>query len=163
VGDGDGRVRPLIDYDYDRVVAWLTRLDHLDPRSTVSFLLATQYFGAVMEPHRGPPRVAKIVVYLRDVGVADPATHWPGLVWAATRTIHIVKDPVMADRLGGDLAALLGNPAVPEWVPLLADPLYRYAGNLPAAAALEADPLWAEIRRRDLTTLLTTLGMPQTF
>ncbi len=149
VGDGGGRVRPLVDYDYDRVVGWLRTLDHLDDRSDYSYLLAARYFGAVMDPISGPPRVRKIVEYFRQVGLADPGRHWPWLVWAATKTHRVVKDKALSSGIADDLAALRDNPDVPSWLPLLASPLYRFAGNVKAADMLDQDPRLIDIRRRD--------------
>jgi hypothetical protein len=153
VGDGGGRVRPLVEYDYDRVVDWLKVLDRLDERSDYSFQLAARYFGAVMEPNLGPARVRKIVLYFRACALADPARRWPELVWAAERTRRVVKDPELSGLIAGDLVALRDNPRVPPWLPLLAAPLYRFAGNVAKAEELETDPVLSKLRRdafRDL-------------
>lgn len=153
VGDGGGRMRPLRDYDYDRVVGWLRRLDSLDDRSDYAHVLAARYFGALVEPKAGPPRVKKIAEYLRQVALGDPAHRWSWLVWAAIAEQHMVKDRALGLTLANDAASLRGNAAVPAWLPLIAIPLYRLAGDEAAARALEADPALAEVRRQALAEL----------
>lgn len=155
VGDGGGRLRPLRDFDYDRVVAWLKTLDHMDARSDYSYELAAHYFGAITAD---PSRRKKIVVYLRDVGMADPAGHWTWLVWAAVTTGHGVDDCNLAAGLADDLVSLRGRADVPDWLPLMAIRLYRLAGNDAAAKALESDPRLMDARRRVTEELAKRLG-----
>ncbi len=159
VGDGGGRVRPLKDYDYDRVVGWLKVLDRLDDQSNYSYWLAARYFGAVLEPNFGPERVRKIVLYFRERAVADPARHWPGLVWAAARVRRVVKDRDLSGLIARDLVALRGDPRVPSWLPLLVPPLYRFAGEIEEAKALETDPEFAALRRGVLRDFLEKLNL----
>lgn len=161
VGDGGGRVRPLVDYDYDRVVGWLRALDHLDDRSDYSYLLAARYFGAVMDPIGGPPRIRKIVEYFHELGFADPGRHWPWLVWAATKAHRVVKDKALCGTIADDLVALRANPDVPSWLPLLASPLYRFAGNVKAADMLDQDPKLMDIRHRDRLDLDKMQGISE--
>ena len=160
VGDGDGRVRPLVEYDYDRVVGWLKSIDNIDPQSEVIYFLATRYFGAVMEPRRGPAQVRRIAIYMRASALEDLPKRWPRLVWAGTRTLHVVKDKNFALQLAADFAGLEGRSDVPNWLPLLAVPLYRFGGDLAAAEALEADPHWIEIHRNSFRDLMQALGIP---
>jgi hypothetical protein len=163
VGDGGGRVRPLKDYDYDRVVDWLKLIDSLDDRSDYSFLLAARYFGALMEPISGPSRVRKIVLYFRERALADPARRWPGLVWAAGRVSRVVKDRELSRLIATDLVNLRDNPQVPYWLPLLASALYRFAGDFKTADALDADPKLSLQRReaiRELKEQVNRLGSP---
>ncbi|PKU26516.1 hypothetical protein [Telmatospirillum siberiense] len=161
VGDGGGRVRPLIDYDYDRVVDWLKVLDRLDERSDYSFVLGASYFGSVMEPNAGPSRVRKIALYFRERALADPARRWPELVWAGERARRIVKDRQLSELIAGDLSALRDNPRVPAWLPLLAPPLYRFAGNNRAAEDIDADPGLSKLRREAMQELLKRLNLPE--
>ncbi|HIJ63611.1 MAG TPA: hypothetical protein HPQ04_13030, partial [Rhodospirillaceae bacterium] len=86
VGDGGGRLRPLRDYDYGRVVGWLEILDRLDGESDYGYSLAAHYFGAVTEDKK----VKIIAEYLRGAAMARPARRWPWLVWAATHVRHPV-------------------------------------------------------------------------
>lgn len=157
VGDGGGRVRPLKDYDYDRVVAWLQVLDRLDGRSDYGFVLASNYFGALMEPVAGPPRVRKIALYLRERALADPPRHWPGLVWAAEHARRAIKDPDLCRQLAGDLVAIAADDQVPRWLPLLASSLYRFSGDVGEAEKLERDPQLSGLRQTMMRDLLEKL------
>lgn len=161
VGDGGGRLRPLRDYDYDRVVGWLKSLDRLDDQSEYGHELAARYFGALTDPTSGPVRVGKIAAYFRELALADPARHWRWLVWAATRAHRFVKDRDLSERIANDLIGLRDNDQVPVWLPLLASPLYRFAGDLKAAQALESDPTMIERRRQGLNELGRSLGWPE--
>lgn len=153
VGDGGGRVRPLRDYDYDRVVGWLRAADALDAESQYPYELATNYFGALSDPATAPARVAKIVEYCREAALADPPRRWQWLVWAAAKTPLTVKDRGLAHLLATDFLAMRDQAEVPPWLPLLAIPLYRFSGDLAAAHALETDPALAELRRQAVETL----------
>lgn len=132
VGDGGGRLKPLREMDYDRVVAWLRALDRLDPKAEFAHAVAAHEFGQVQID---PSRVRKIVLYLREVGLSDPARRWPWLVWAAERARHELKDKELVRGFAHDFAGITDR-AVPAWVRGLATPLYHYAGD--AAAAAEA-------------------------
>ncbi len=148
VGDGGGRIRPLRDYDYDRVVGWLRALDGIDNRSDYIYELAAHYFGAIGDPSGAPTRVGKIVDYFCTAALAQPERRWPWMVWAAEKTRTVVKDPVLAGRMARDLMSLHGNPAVPPWLPLLAPPLYRIAGDEFAARSVEMLPDIMELKQK---------------
>jgi hypothetical protein len=161
VGDGGGRLRPLREYDYDRVVGWLKALDGLDERADYAHIVAARYFGALVDPESAPSRVGKIAEYFRGLAEKDPARRWPWLVWAGVKVQTTVKDRRLAARLAGDLVALKGHPAVPDWLPLIAIRLYRLAGNEAAARALAADPALRDVRERAMRELSNELhGMP---
>lgn len=132
VGDGGGRVRPLREYDYDRVVGWLQALDHFDSyRSDYTHFLAAQYFGEVNIDH---DRVRKIVEYLRTVGLSDPVRNWKWLAWGAQKSRRLLKDPALVRQFAGDLQSPeLASPAVPPWVHILPYRLYRALGDENAA------------------------------
>lgn len=153
VGDGGGRVRSLKDYDYARVVGWLKVIDHLDARSDYGNVLAAHYFGAVTNIQK----VKIIADYLNQVAMADPAQRWPGLVWASAHAIHQIKDPQLAASLAQNILSLRGDPRVPDWLVLLVPSLYRTAGDLNAAAALERDPAFADLKRGTAIELLKKL------
>jgi hypothetical protein len=154
VGDGGGRVRPLREYDYDRVVGWLKAADSLDAQSQYPYELATHYFGALSDPATAPQKVKTIVEYCRDAALADPPRRWEWLVWAAVKAQALVKDRPLAHQLAIDLAAMRDRAGVPPWLPLLAIPLYRFSGDLAAAQSLEADPGLADLRRRAVDDLV---------
>jgi hypothetical protein len=158
VGDGGGRVRPLREYDYDRVVDWLQDLDALNPRSEYAHTIAARYFGAITDPQAAPSRVAKIGEYFRRLGREHPAADWPWLVWAGVKVQAIARDRELAERLADDLVALKGNPTVPDWLPLIAIRLYQVAGNEAAARSLAMDPDLASVRSRYVRNLSESLN-----
>ncbi|HIJ62935.1 MAG TPA: hypothetical protein HPQ04_09620, partial [Rhodospirillaceae bacterium] len=63
----------------------------------------------------------------------------------------------LAASLAEDILSLRHTPDVPDWLLLLVPGLYRAAGNGAAAAAIEAENEYGEIRQRanaDLTKAL---------
>lgn len=154
VGDGGGRLRPLRDYDYDRVVGWLQALDGLDDRAEYAHVLAARYFGAVTEPSR----VAKIAEYFGHLSAADPPRYWPWLLWAAGKVRRLSGETDLAARLAHDIVSLRSTPDVPDWLPLVAIPLFRVAGDEAAARALESDHTLQDIRRKEVEQLKRALG-----
>lgn len=128
VGDGGGRVRPLREYDYDRVVGWLEVVDDLDARrSDYIHVLAAQYFGQVSID---PTRVRKIVDYLRGVALADPVKNWRWLVWASHQARKPINDPALMKAIAHDFQSPeLKDPSVPAWVRAMPIRLYRDAGD----------------------------------
>lgn len=158
VGDGGGRLRPLKDYDYGRVINWLREIDRLDPQSQSIFALGSTYFGAITDPVLAPPKVKLLAQFFAEAGAADPAQRWSWLVWSAIKTQHIVRDPDLARSIAGSLLSLPSPPAVPDWLPLLAAPLYRTAGDADKAASLDLDPDMIARHRRVHDNLSARLG-----
>jgi len=144
-GDGGGRMRPLGEYDYHRVVDWLRITDSLDSESNAVFTLGTTYFGAISDPVRAPAQLKILTEYFKEAGLADPARRSPWLVWAAIKIQHNVGDPVLARQTAEEMLGLQSDARAPYWLPLLAAPLYRTAGDRETAAALD--------RREDLVAL----------
>lgn len=153
VGDGGGRVRPLKDYDYDRVTDWLQILDNLDGKSIYGYYLAAHYFGAVNDNRK----VVLIAKYFQRSAMADPARRWPWLVWAASRAQHPVRDAALAAALARDILSLRTVPGVPDWLVLLVPGLYRSAGNDNAARGLEQSSEFKDLRRGANLDLLKKL------
>jgi len=160
VGDGGGRLRPLRDFDYDRVVAWLKLTDDLDPRSDAVFQLGSTYYGALTDPSTAARKVARLVDYFERAGMADPAARWQWLSWAATRNQQLVKDPGLARRTAMDLLSLRTSPTAPSWLPLLAIPLLRVSGDNAEAEELISDPDMIERRRIAIEKLKQNEGRP---
>jgi hypothetical protein len=146
-GDGGGRVKPLRDYDYDHVVGWLRAVDSLDQRSNAIYELGSHYFGALTDPGTAPAKVGRVADFFDQAAMADPGRRWPWLVWSALITQRLVKDPGLAGRIASDLMSLKDNKSVPDWLPLLAIPLFRIAGNAAEAERLSHDPAMIELRR----------------
>ena len=156
-GDGGGRLKPLRDYDYDRVVGWLRAMDGLDSRSDAVYQLGSHYFGALTDPATAPAKVGRVADFFEQAALADPAHRWSWLVWSALIIQHRVKDPELAGRIATDLMSLRDNKSVPNWLPLLAVPLYRIAGNEAEAERLSRDPGMIELRREAVESLNRTL------
>jgi len=153
VGDGGGRLRPLKDYDYNRVIEWLRVVDDLDPRSQSVFELGAHYFGAISDPATAPAQLKVLAAYFMQVGMTDPANRWPWLVWAAIKAQRMIHDPDLARQMADQLLSLRGTEGVPFWLPLLAPPLYRTAGDRDRAAVLLADPDIIQRRQRAFAEL----------
>ena len=147
VGDGGGRMRPLNQYDYRRVVDWLRVTDSLDPGSNAVFALGSSYFGAITDPVGAPPRLKLLTEYFKEAGRADLEHRWSWLVWAAIKIQHNVGDPALARQTAEEMLGLA--PEVGQtsyyWLPLLAAPLYWAAGDKELADFLD--------RREDLVAL----------
>ncbi len=139
VGDGGGRMKPLRNYDYDRVVDWLETLDEMnDQRSEYPRFLAARYFGNItdaVDPSHS--RVLKIVSYLRRVGLSDPAREWQWLVWNAdTAKTRLQNTPLIRQAARDLQSPELQDRSVPPWVRILPVRLYYFIGD--QAAAKEA-------------------------
>lgn len=92
-GDNGGRVTPLKNYDYDKVVAWLRLLDGLDVESHWPIAMANGYFGQTQTLEDVRP----IVRYMQGHVALNPGAKWPWLVNAVYLSRH---------RLGDDWLAL---------------------------------------------------------
>lgn len=154
IGEGGGRLKPLREIDYDRVVAWLQALDGLDPEAEFAHTVAAKEFGQVAID---PARVRKIVLYIRGIGLSDPPRRWAWLVWAAEMAEHALKDKELSRLMAGDFARITDR-TVPAWVRGLASPLYHFAGDdIAAKAAREAliksDPGFEEEREREIEVM----------
>ena len=90
--------------------------------------------------------------------MARPERRWPWLVWAATHVRHPAPDPRLAASVAQDILSLRHAPDVPDWLLLLVPGLYRAAGNGLAAAAVEAEDEYVEIRQRANADLMKKLN-----
>jgi len=163
VGDGGGRLKPLKDYDYDRVIEWLRVIDGLDPQSRSLFEVGARYFGAISDPGSAPLKLKALATYFLEVGMSDPAQRWPWLVWAAVKAQHTIGDKELARRAADQLMSLRGAAGAPYWLPLLAPPLYRAAGDSDRAALVMADPDMIRLRQRAFTELNGRLSQMGSF
>jgi len=144
VGDGGGRIRPLREYDYTRVVSWLQSLDGLDPRSDYVPALAAHYFGAIMVD---PGKVKVIVQYLVERAQSDLARGWPWLVWAAEKSMHVIKEKPLCSALAARFYGFRDSTEVPQVLAMFATPLYRCAEDKFMMLALQADPKMRALRQ----------------
>ncbi|HLN25137.1 MAG TPA: hypothetical protein VK558_14275 [Patescibacteria group bacterium] len=109
-GDTGGRVTPLLNYDYDRVLTWLRVLDGLDERSDYTMSLAGYLFGQISDPRRA----GMMADYIRQRALQDPVRNWRWMAYAVFVARHRAKDMPMALSIARDLAAIR-DPSLPVW------------------------------------------------
>ncbi|HEY1720147.1 MAG TPA: hypothetical protein VGG27_02795 [Magnetospirillaceae bacterium] len=139
IGDGGGRIKPLRDYDYDRVVYWAEALDALDDnKSDYIHELMARYFGEItvaVDPKS--ERLGKVVGYLHVVALNDPAHFWKWLVWVANKARNPMRDGPLIEAIARDLQSPeLKTKAVPAWVRVLPVRLYLSIGERDKAQAV---------------------------
>ncbi|MEQ9109212.1 MAG: hypothetical protein RIF37_07820 [Rhodospirillaceae bacterium] len=105
-GDNGGRVTPLKNYDYDKVVAWLRLLDGLDHNSHWVIAMANGYFGQTQTIEDVEP----IVRFMQENVAYRPELKWPWLVNA----IHLSRHRLKNDWLALDAARQLATYDYPE-------------------------------------------------
>jgi hypothetical protein len=100
-GDTGGRIVPIKNYDFGRVVGWLEVLERLDPRSSFAIGMADGYFGQTQDVHN----VAPVVRFMmRDVAI-NPPQKWRWLYGAIYLARHRLRD----DNLGLEVARQLAS------------------------------------------------------
>jgi hypothetical protein len=100
-GDTGGRVVPVKNYDFDRVIGWLEALTRLDPRSDFPIGMAGGYFGLSQDVKD----VAPIVRFMMRNVDASPRTRWKLLYDAIYLARHRLKD----DDLGLEAARQMAS------------------------------------------------------
>jgi hypothetical protein len=105
-GDNGGRVTPLKNYDYAKVVAWLRLLDGLDHNSHWVIAMANGYFGQTQTIEDVEP----IVRFMQENVAYRPELKWPWLVNA----IHLSRHRLKNDWLALDAARQLATYDYPE-------------------------------------------------
>lgn len=137
-GDNGGRVTPLKDYDYEKVVAWLELLDHLDVKSHWVVAMANGYFGQT----QNTADVKPIVQYLQRHVAQDPEVKWPWLVNAVYLSRHRLKSDWLALDAARQLASYdystMNNPSL-QMPALILDDLSQYGVAKAEMLALQAD------------------------
>lgn len=91
-GDNGGRVTPLKNYDYAKVVQWLQLLDGLDVESHWPIAMANGYFGQTQNIEDVRP----IVRYMQGHVAQRPEAKWPWLVNAVYLSRHRLKSDWLA-------------------------------------------------------------------
>ena len=152
-GDGGGRLKPLRDFDYERVVGWLRAVDDLDRQSQMVYVLGTQFFGALTDPASYQGKVKLIADYFEQAGMADLAGRGPWLSWAATTIARRVKDPALAQRTAEDILSRRRDKDMPDFLPLEVIPLLKVAGDRDAIDRLSLDQDMIARRRRAVDAL----------
>lgn len=124
-GDNGGRVTPLKNYDYEKVVDWLALLDHLDVNSHWVIAMANGYFGQTQNTEDVKP----IVRYMQSHVALDPERKWPWLVNAVNLARHRYEDDWLALDVARQLASYdydAMNSASLQMPALILDDLAQY-------------------------------------
>lgn len=137
-GDNGGRVTPLKNYDYEKVVAWLELLDHLDVQTHWTIAMSNGYFGQTQNTDDVKP----IVRYMQSHVAQDPAVKWPWLVNA----INLARHRYKGDWLALDVARQLAsydyesmNSASLQMPALILDDLSQYGVAMSEMVNLQTD------------------------
>lgn len=146
-GDNGGRVTPLKNYDYEKVVDWLDLLDHLDVHSHWVIAMANGYFGQT----QNTADVRPIVQYMQRHVARDPEVKWPWLVNAVYLSRHRLRNDWLALDAARQLAsydyATMNIPSL-QMSALILDDLSQYGSAKAEMLALQADA-WREFRKED--------------
>ncbi|NKB45867.1 MAG: hypothetical protein GKS03_16505 [Alphaproteobacteria bacterium] len=137
-GDNGGRVTPLKNYDYEKVVAWLRLLDRLDLNSHWVIAMANGYFGQTQRIED----VAPIVRYMQSHVAQQPERKWPWLVNA----VHLARHRLKSDWVALDPARQVAsydyrimNSASLQMAALILDDLGQPHAALAEMTKLQAD------------------------
>lgn len=137
-GDNGGRVTPLKNYDYDKVVAWLELLDHLDVKSHWVIAMANGYFGQTQNTGDVKP----IVQYMQRHVAQDPNVKWPWLINAVYLSRHRLENNWLALDVARQVASYdypLMNSTALQMPALILDDLFQYGVAKAEMVALQAD------------------------
>ncbi len=100
-GDTGGRIVPVKNYDFDRVIGWLEVLSRMDPRSNFAVTMAGGFFGQSQHVDD----VAPIVRFMMRNVDRDPRSRWRGLLNAIYLARHRLQDDDLALQAARQLAA----------------------------------------------------------
>ncbi len=78
LGENDGDVRPLLDYNYQFLNDWFVMAHKLDPQSSIVPILAGYVYSSVDDPEK----LGQIIGFLVDVGREETGRFWRWLVRA---------------------------------------------------------------------------------
>jgi hypothetical protein len=103
---------PYRDLDYDRLVAWLSRILELDPAGQYPLMSASRLYAEVPDPAKQRTMLDFIYrEYLRD-----PNRRWPWLAHATLVAKHQLKDLPLARKYAVALQQNTTTPDAPVWV-----------------------------------------------
>ena len=110
MGDMDGSVTPIKNYNMDNIAGWLWLTYRYDRQSHYAPTLASYYFGATQDPSKLHP----IITYLQVAGNNPDNELWRYLAQGVYLARFRLKDQALALELAYQLAALQG-PKMPLW------------------------------------------------
>lgn len=129
-GDTGGRATRMVDYDYDRVLGWLTTLQGLDPRAHHHTFLAAKYFSQTSNTQH----VRRIIDFVAADVAKAPDIKWWWLTQIMAAAEHGLKDSDLALRLSLQLASY-DFPDSPSWTWLFPAVLMEKQGKIEEARA----------------------------
>jgi hypothetical protein len=103
---------PYRDLDYDRLVAWLSRILELDPAGQYPLMSASRLYAEV--PDQAKQR--KMLDFIYREYLLDPNRRWPWLAHATLVAKHQVKDLPLARQYAVALQQNTTTPDAPVWV-----------------------------------------------
>jgi hypothetical protein len=103
---------PYRDLDYDRLVAWLSRILELDPAGQYPLMSASRLYAEV--PDAAKQR--KMLDFVYREYLRDPNRRWPWLAHATLVAKHQLKDLPLAREYAVALQQNTTTPDAPVWV-----------------------------------------------
>jgi tetratricopeptide (TPR) repeat protein len=110
LGSTGGRIVPLHEYNYDKLVEWFFLTDSLDPKSNFISRLAAYYYGSSQDKED----LRKLLVFLEKQGTANTGRKWLLLVYGMKIARYELGDMDKALHFA-NLLANLDNPDMPDW------------------------------------------------
>jgi hypothetical protein len=107
-GDNDIPYQRL---DYARLMAWLSAILDLDPRSGYPLFAAARVYAE----NPDPVKMRAVLEFVYAQFFADPNRRWPALAHAALLAKHRLNDLPLARRYAAALDRLTTDPSVPLW------------------------------------------------
>lgn len=123
---------PFNQLDYDLLIAWLSRIEHLDPRSQVTQVSALRVYGAVSDR----ARQRQMLEFVHRSFLQAPDRRWRWLAEAVIVAKHRLKDLDLALRYARSLRRHATGPQVPYWARDLEVVVLEDMGELEAARIL---------------------------
>ncbi len=100
-GDTGGRIVPIKNYNFERVIGWLEALVALDPRSDFAAGMANGFFGLSQDVSDVDPVVHFMMRYV----AADPPRRWRWLYGAIYLARHRLRSDALALEAARQLAS----------------------------------------------------------
>jgi hypothetical protein len=111
LGDMEGRLSPLTDYDFKTLAQMLEHIDKLLPHTDLTALLAASYFSHSPNPEH----LQEIALYLSRYSNHNLQQRWPWLLRALYITCKCLSNPHLSQQLASPLLSLKLSPK-DRWV-----------------------------------------------
>jgi hypothetical protein len=107
-----GTRAPYRDLDYDRLIAWLSRILELDPAGQYPLMSASRLYAEVPDP----AKQRKMLDFIYREYLRDPNRRWPWLAHATLLAKHQLKDLPLARKYAVALQQNTTTLEAPVWV-----------------------------------------------